>query len=151
MMRYFFILILLSCTGCYTNYKVLDYGNGVRSNQSFKTTFSVCKIDSILSFDERGVPKDFFLGKSYSIEFRDNISNPRKILFFKKEKKYYWKSNNVEINKIPNDFAKQGWYLIIGLKIGGFDSASFDLIFYHLVENRKLQEYYTSSFDVNIR
>lgn len=151
MIRYFFILTLLSCSGCYINYKVLNYGNGIRSNQSFKTTFSVCKIDSILSFDERGVPRDFFLGKSYSVEFRDNISNPRKIFFFKKKKKFYWKSNNVVFDKIPNEFTKQGWYVIIGLNIGGFDRAGFDLIFYQLDENRKLQEYYTSSFDVNIR
>lgn len=66
-MRYcFFLLILVLFSGCYTNYKVLNSGNGVRSNIPIKTTFQVSKIDSILRFDEWEIPNDFVIGKTYN-------------------------------------------------------------------------------------
>jgi hypothetical protein len=136
--KIFWVLItLIFGFSCYSKYKVTK--NGLKSNNTISGII-ICKIDSIKSYDEWGIPKKVvFSNPAYKL----HCVNNKKISFYKEVRDCYWVNENDTLRTLPFYFHTPGWYYVTGLRF--YDRGPHNIL-YELDSNGKINLYYRVLF-----
>ena len=90
---------------------------------------SILKIDSILSYDNFGLPKNYSFTDCFKITKRAYKVNFHSDKFRKSKNKIF----------LPSNFSNNGWYLITGLRT--YDKTMVQILYYK--SNGKIKFYYS--------